>query len=102
MRLRTPLAGVVKEISFGSGSAVKAGQVLVQLDNIEDKARLDAAIADSDLAQVKLRRARELLGREVIARAQFEESAALATRAAAEVMTSRAVYDKKFLRAPFS
>ena len=102
VRLSAPLAGVVQEIRFGSGSAVKAGQVLVQLDNIEDKARLDAAIADSDLAQLKLRRERDLLGRGLISRAQTEETEALATRAAAEVTTSRAVYDKKFLRAPFS
>src|SRR5947209_2558501 len=52
--------GKIVKIAFESGAAVKAGDLLVQLDTSTEEAQLRAAEATAALAKANLDRAREL------------------------------------------
>src|ERR671936_2909044 len=56
--LGAELPGLVREIAFESGAAVKRGAVLVKLDTSAEEAQLAAAVADASLAEINLARAR--------------------------------------------
>ncbi|MBI1779738.1 MAG: efflux RND transporter periplasmic adaptor subunit [Proteobacteria bacterium] len=55
-------AGMVKAVRFTDGQSVKAGTVLLELDDRETLAELDAGKAAREQARVALERARALLG----------------------------------------
>ena len=96
------LPGVVQEILFTSGSAVRVGQDLVRLDTSQEQAQLNAAEAQRDLAQLNLERSRQLLSGQVIAQAEYDRLAAEAKQADARVGEIRAVIARKTIRAPFT
>lgn len=96
------LAGVVDKISFDSGKGVREGQVLVRLDASQERAQLAAAESQRDLAKLNLDRARQLLEKQVIAQAEFDQLAAQAKQADARVGEIRATIERKHIRAPFT
>src|SRR5262245_16103867 len=66
--------GVVARINFQSGSRVKEGQVLVQLDTRQERAQLEAAAARRDLAQATLNRSQKLVSDGAISQAEFDQA----------------------------
>ena len=58
--LSAELPGMVREIAFESGSAVRKGQLLVRLDTSTEEAQLAASRAEAALAKLSLERARTL------------------------------------------
>src|SRR5512143_2530011 len=50
------LPGIVDQILFESGRAVRAGEILARLDTRQEQAQLAAAIAQRDLARLDLAR----------------------------------------------
>lgn len=96
------LSGKVAQIAFESGSRVSAGQLLVQQDISEERARLRAAESRRRLARKNLFRARGLHAEKVISDTDLDESTAAYEQAAAEVESIAAVMEKKTVRAPFS
>jgi membrane fusion protein (multidrug efflux system) len=100
--LSADLPGIVERIDFTSGRSVRAGQVLVRLDTRQERAQLAAAEAQRNLTKLNLERSRQLLAKEVIAQAEFDQVAAEAKQAEARVGEIRATIDRKTIRAPFS
>ncbi len=96
------LPGVVEAITFDSGHAVRAGQVLVRLDARQERAQLTAAESQRNLAGLNLDRARGLLAEGVIAQAEFDRATAEHAQADARVGEIRATIDRKQIRAPFT
>ncbi len=99
--LGAEVPGLVREITFESGAAVKQGAVLVRLDTSAERAQLEAAEADAALAQVNLDRAQSLRKAESNAPADLDAAQARAKQAAAAVANLRAIIAKKTIRAPF-
>lgn len=62
----------VERIPVVPGSAVKAGDLLVQLDDREIQARLDQAVATLEQAENDLRRFTGLLEQETVTQAEFD------------------------------
>jgi membrane fusion protein (multidrug efflux system) len=96
------LAGRVAEIAFEPGGMVRAGDLLVQLDVLSEKAQLKAAEAAAALAKINLDRQAQLLDRKIIARADFDTAEATYKEATAQVDGIRATIAKKTIRAPFA
>jgi len=96
------LDGNLAKIAFGAGSAVKAGDLLVQQDVTSEEAQLRAAVAAADLAQLNLKRSRELLGEATISQAQYDTDAAAYQQNLAAADNIRATIAKKTIRAPFA
>ena len=93
--------GKVVQIAFEAGAAVKAGDLLVQLDTTTEAAQLRAAEASAALMKANLQRARELRENNTNSLAELDAADAQAKQADAQVEAIRAVIAKKAIRAPF-
>ncbi len=94
--------GIVEAIHFTAGSMVEAGDLLVSLDTHTEKAELAQLKAQAEIAEINLRRARELLKRNVVSQSEFDQSKAEAAAARAAADAQQARLDQKEVRAPFS
>jgi membrane fusion protein (multidrug efflux system) len=96
------LPGVVAEVAFESGAAVKAGALLVRLDTRQEDAQLAAAEAQRELAALNLARIRDLRGKGVISQGEYDRAAAEHKQAEARSGEIRAAIQRKTIRAPFA
>src|SRR5260370_30627718 len=71
----TDLAGIVDRLAFTSGTAVKAGDLLVHLNTDQEQAQLEQAQAQLALAQLTLNRDRHLLSKRTISQQAYDTSA---------------------------
>lgn len=94
--------GKVVRIAFEAGSAVKAGDLLIQQDLSTEKAQLPGAQATTALARANLARLDQLLAEKIISPAEHDAAVAESRQAAAQTETIRADMAKKTVRAPFS
>ena len=95
------LPGVVKEINFESGKAVKRGDVLVRLVTDQEQAQLEAAQAQRDLTVYSLRRSRELREKNANSQSDFDTAEANQRQAEANVSSAKAAVARKTISAPF-
>lgn len=100
--LTVEVAGVIKSVNFRSNQRVKAGDVLVQLDDAVEQADLRAAQAQGKLNEQTLKRAVELQNRGVGSEVTLDQARAAASNSASQIDRYQAVVDQKQLRAPFS
>lgn len=97
----TDLAGIVSQIAFESGAAVKKGDLLVRLDTKQESAQLQSAEARRQLSAVNLARQRDLLIKKAAAQSEFDTAAAQARQDEAAVEETRALIARKTIVAPF-
>ncbi|HKI61327.1 MAG TPA: efflux RND transporter periplasmic adaptor subunit [Mariprofundaceae bacterium] len=102
VQLVSELAGVVKQVHFQSGAAVKRGDLLISLDADVERAQLAAAKAAAELAVTTLKRDREQLKVLAVSQAQIDAAEADVKAKQAQVDQIRAVIAKLEIRAPFS
>src|ERR1700730_1182348 len=96
------LPGTVDHISFESGAAVREGDILVQLDTRSERAQLEAAEAQRDLARLTFDRMQGLLNDSVVSRSEFDRATADRRQTEARAGEIRASIDRKTIRAPFT
>lgn len=99
--LTVETAGVVKEILFKSNQHVAAGDVLLRLDNVVQRADLEAARTALELDRTNLARARELQSRGVATNVSLDSSEAAARASEAQVARATALLEQRQLSAPF-
>jgi membrane fusion protein (multidrug efflux system) len=97
----TDLAGIVSKISFESGTPVKKGDLLVQLDTRQEESQLRSAEARRDLAKVNLERQNDLLAKKAASQSEYDTAAAEFRQADAAVDDARALIARKTIVAPF-
>lgn len=100
--LAAEASGIVREIQFTAGDRVEKGQLLVQIDDRQERADLASAEAALDLAETSLKRARELRDRGVSATTTLDQAEAAAIEARSTVIKLKAALETKQLTAPFS
>jgi membrane fusion protein, multidrug efflux system len=96
------LAGIVDKIAFESGTPVKQGDVLVQLDTRQEQAQLAAAQAEFELSGLTYDRMKRLVEHDAVSRSEFDTAAATRKQAEARIREIRATIERKTIRAPFS
>jgi membrane fusion protein (multidrug efflux system) len=110
------LSGIVTQIAFESGAAVREGDLLVQLDTKQEQAqlaqqqaRLVAVEAVRELARLNFDRMQGLVNDGAITRAEYDQalaeqkrSIAEQTQTEAQIEEIRATIARKTIRAPFS
>jgi len=96
------LPGIVEKISFDSGKAVQAGEVLVVLDTRQERAQLAAAAARRELARLNLDRIHGLRAKGVTSQAEHDSAVANHDEEEASVSEIEAAIERKTIRAPFS
>src|SRR5262245_20206357 len=68
----TDLAGIVSEIPLESGTRVKKGELLVQLDTQQEEAQLRSAQARLELAKLDMDRKRDLVAKKAVAASDLD------------------------------
>ena len=96
------LPGVVEQITFESGKAVREGDLLVQLDTRQERAQLASAEAQRELSRANLERMRSLRDQRIVAQAEYDRTDAESKQADASIAEIQAMIRRKTIRAPFS
>ena len=96
------LPGIVEKIAFESGSQVRKGDLLVQLDTSQERAQLAAADSERKLAAVNLERMRGLRQKGVTSAAEYDRMQAESQQSSARSGEIRATIERKRIRAPFA
>ncbi len=102
VQVRAEISGKVTQIGFREGEPVKAGQLLVGLDESELKALWQSADAALSLAKSRERRAKEDFQSQAVSRNEYEEAEAALSTAAAAAALAKARLDKCRIVAPFA
>lgn len=97
----TDLAGIVSEITFESGAAVKKGDPLIKLDTQQEEAQLHAAEAKLEWTKLDLDRKRDLVAKKTISPSDWDSAQSEFRQAQANVDTAKAVIARKQIVAPF-
>ena len=99
---QSPLSATLTEILFEEGQEVKAGDVLVKLDNLEQVADLAAAKAALVDTEASFNRSTELFRTNVVAKSQLlqDEARKIADEAMVSVAQKRLA--DTIVRAPFA
>jgi membrane fusion protein (multidrug efflux system) len=93
--------GRVRAIHFDSGTFVKSGAPLVELDASTEQAQLDEAVADDAFAQSNLVRVRQLIAAGADTKASLDDAESRARKTSAAVESQRATIAKLTVLAPF-
>ncbi len=99
--LRNEETGVVTEVAMTPGGVVKAGDLLVQIDDRLERAALKSAQATQRQAKTLLARAERLQLAKATSVQELDIALADAERAAAEVERLQVMIDRKRIRAQF-
>jgi len=97
----TDLAGIVSEINFESGAAVKKGDLLIKLDTQQEEAQLHAAEAKRAWTKLDLDRKRDLVAKKTISPSDWDSAQSEFLQAEANVEAAKAVIARKRILAPF-
>jgi membrane fusion protein (multidrug efflux system) len=96
------ISSVITLINFTEGQQVKAGDLLIELDNAEIRANLNMAEASLKQKRSQFRRSNKLGETRVVSDAELEEQEAGVLMAEAEVRAARARLDNSYIKAPFA
>lgn len=99
--LRPELVGRVAALGFKDGQPVKKGQVLVQLDDVLQKADLQQALAQVAIAQANYKRTQELVAANFVAQQTLDTAAANLQVAQAQQALALARLSRMAIQAPF-
>lgn len=99
--LRNELPGTVRRVNLAPGRIVEAGTVLVSLDVSVEEAELRAQEAQAALAETLFGRARRLNERRAVSATELDEARAQRDVALAQMARTRAIIERKMVRAPF-
>ena len=99
--LKPEVAGRIAQINFAEGQRVRKGQLLVQLDDVLQRAELSQAQAQLSIARANLKRNEELVAQAFVAQRVLDESRAALQVAEAQVALAQARLARMRVVAPF-
>jgi len=94
--------GILREVLFEPNTQVAAGDLLILLDDVVQRADLEAARTQLDLEQANLNRQQELQSRGVATSATLEATQAAFRAAEAQMARAEAVANQRRVTAPFA
>ena len=99
--LRPEVSGRVSRIGFKDGERVRRGQLLVQLDDLLQRAQMKQAEAQSSIARSNLQRSRDLLAQNFVSQSAVDQNVAALDVADAQVALAKAQLARLVITAPF-
>lgn len=99
--LRNEIAGTVRQVRLTPGKVVEAGTVLVALDVSVETADLNSQAAQAALAKTSLRRMQQMIEHGAVSQEEMDQARAEHDVALAQVARTRAIIQRKVIRAPF-
>jgi len=101
VQLAAEVGGRIHHIHFVSGQQVKAGQLVVQLNDAPEQAERERTQAQLRVAEQTLKRTQALQESRAMTREQLDNALAARDMAVAELQRIEAVIAQKAIRAPF-
>jgi membrane fusion protein, multidrug efflux system len=95
-------SNVVTAVRFRDGERVRAGQLLVQLDDASARADVAAAVAAVTESESQYNRSRELLNTQALSKSSFDQLEATLKSNRAKQQSAQARLEDTVIRAPFS
>ena len=102
VNVTTEDSGVITSINFDSGIRVKAGALLIELDNRTETANLEAARARLASDNSQYQRLLKLKNQKFVTSNEVETQAALVDISEAEVRVAQVALDKRRIFSPFA
>jgi membrane fusion protein, multidrug efflux system len=102
VQVTSRVSGRVRTVHFTEGSAVRAGDPLVTLEDEEERAELAAARASAEQAESRHRRIEELSAKGMMSKDALDEQADVLKNARARLELAEVRLDQRTIRAPFS
>ena len=99
--LRNEVPGTVREVRLTPGQIVEAGTVLIALDVSVEESELKALEAQAALARTTLERVQRLMNDRAAPQSELDRARAEYDVALAQIARTKAVIDRKIIRAPF-
>lgn len=99
--VQSEISGKVAFIGFREGETVKAGQLLIRLDDAELKARADQAGARLLLARTREQRLKQDFKAQAVSQGEYDQVYAEWKAAEAEAALAKAQWEKTHVRAAF-
>ncbi len=99
--LRPEVAGRVQTMGFSDGGRVRKGEVLVQLDDVLQRAEVSQASAQVSIARANLKRNQELVAQSFIAQRVVDEAAANVQVVEAQMALACARWERMRILSPF-
>jgi membrane fusion protein (multidrug efflux system) len=99
--LRNELAGTVRRVALTPGQVVEPGTLLVGLDVSVEEAELKALEAQAQLAEVSLARMQRMTEQRAASAMELDQAQAERDVARAQMERTRAIIERKTIRAPF-
>lgn len=96
------VAGRIVKINFESGQSVKKGQLLVQLNDAPELAKLEGLKAQAEFARAQFDRDKNLLSKRGVSQSQYDQDRSNLDDARAAVANQQAMIDQKSIAAPFA
>ena len=93
--------GPIVKVYVENGATVRTGDLLMEIDSAVERAQLKASEAQQVLAELNAKRATDLLQKNTISQAEFDQATAQLDQAKSSVTALQATIDKKSVRAPF-
>jgi len=100
--LRPELVGRITALNFKDGGSVQKGQILVQFDDLLQRAEVQQMQAQLAIAQANYKRTQELVAAHFMAQQTLDTSAANLQVAQAQLALSQARLSRMAVRAPFA
>lgn len=102
VQVASEIGGRITQILFESGQVVKAGQILVKLNDAPEQAAMIRLQGQLRNAQIVLVRTRNLVDKKAAAQEQLDRALADRDSALGAVRETQSVIDQKTIRAPFT
>lgn len=102
VEVRSEISGRVERIDFSEGKAVRAGQVMVQIDDAEVKANFQRAQARLKLAVAQEARIKQQLDAGAASAKDFDQASAERSQAEADAALLKAQLAKTQIKSPFA
>lgn len=99
--LRPEVAGRVQTMGFSDGNRVRKGEVLVQLDDVLQRAEVSQGLAQVSIARANLKRNQELVAQSFIAQRVVDEAAANVQVVEAQMALACARWERMRILSPF-
>lgn len=101
VELRPVVAETVRSLRFRDGQAVRRGEVLVELEQDEERARLEEARVNLREQERELRRIEDLVARRLLSQSELDARRTASDVARARLAAAGAALADRTLRAPF-
>jgi len=102
LTLAAEIAGPVDWVGPDEGGRLKAGEAILTIDSVSQKANLERARVDAEVKLANMERLKRLVAEELVSRQEFDNSVTTYEAARRDLELARIALDKSTVRSPIA